>query len=120
MTKAKSLLKVLVTNTIFGTCLYLGTVQGISGFMNVVAFLIWFAFVIFALTFMNEESQIKTYEANNKRLNLGVIGHLITAGYIGVLVFYGHVLLGVIYLLTVILGNSMIEKGKQLVEGSNS
>jgi hypothetical protein len=118
MTKTKSLLNYLFYNAIFGTCLYFGAVQGIPGFMNVASFMIWFVFIVFALTFLNEEAQIKLYEANNKRFNLSIVGHLITAGYIGVLVFYGHVLLGSIYLITVVLSYGMVERGKKLVEQS--
>jgi hypothetical protein len=49
---------------------------------------------------------------------LGIIGHLITVGYIGVLVFYGHILLAALYLITVVLSYGMVEQGKKLVEGS--
>jgi hypothetical protein len=118
MTKTKSLLNYLFYNAIFGTCIYFGAVQGISGFMNVAAFMIWFVFIVFALSFLNEEAQIKMYESNNKRFKLGIVGHLITAGYIGVLVFYGHILLAALYLISVVLSYGMVEQGKKLVEGS--
>ena len=118
MTKTKSLLDYLFSNAIFGTCIYFGAVQGILGFMNFVAFMIWFVFIVFILGAFNEEAKIKMYEANNKRFKLGIIGHLITVGYIGVLVFYGHILLAALYLITVVLSYGMVEQGKKLVEGS--
>jgi hypothetical protein len=117
MTKTKSLLSYLLTNSAFATFIYFGAVQGIPGFMNVLTFFIWFLFVVFVLGTFNEEAAIKMYEGEQKRFKLGFIGKLITAGYIGVLVFYGHILLGAIYLITVILSYGMVERGKKLVEG---
>jgi hypothetical protein len=120
MTKTKSLLSYLLTNSVLATCVYFGAIQGIPGFMNVVTFFIWFVFVVFVLGAFNDEASIKMYEGEQKRFKLGIVGRLITAGYIGVLVFYGHILLGSIYLITVILSYGMVEKGKKLVEGANS
>jgi hypothetical protein len=116
MTKTKSTLTYLLTNSVLSTCIYFGVVQGIPGFMNVVTFFIWFVFVVFVLGVFNEEAAIKMYEGEHKRFKLGIVGHLITAAYIGVLVFYGHILLGAIYLITIILSYGMVEKGKKLVE----
>jgi hypothetical protein len=116
MTKTKSLLTYLLTNSVFATCVYFGAVQGIPGFMNVVTFFIWFVFVVFVLGAFNDEAAIKMYEGEQKRFKLGILGKLISAIYIGVLVFYGHILLGVLYLLTVILSYGMIERGKKLME----
>jgi hypothetical protein len=116
MTKTKSLLSYLLTNSVLATCVYFGVIQGIPGFMNVVTFFIWFVFVVFVLGAFNDEASIKLYKGGEKRFKLGIVGHLITAGYIGVLVFYGHILLGSIYLITVILSYGMVERGKKLVE----
>jgi hypothetical protein len=117
MTKTKSLLTYLLTNSVLATCIYFGAVQGIPGFMNVVTFFVWFVFVVFALGSFNDEAAIKLYEGEKKRFNLGIVGQLITAAYIGVLVFYGHILLGSIYLITVLLSYGMTQRGKKLVEG---
>ena len=116
MTKTKSLLKFILTNSVLATCIYFGAVQGIPGFMNVVTFFIWFVFVVFVLGAFNDEAAIKMYEGEQKRFKLGILGKLISAGYIGILVFYGHILLGSIYLITVMLGYGMIGRGKKLVE----
>ena len=116
MTKTKSLLSYLLTNSVLATCVYFGAIQGIPGFMNVITFYFWFAFVVFVLSAFNEEASIKAYEVEQKRFKLGILGHLITAGYIGVLVFYGHILLGAVYLITIILGYGLVERGKKLVE----
>ena len=116
MTKTKSFLIYLLTNSVLSTCVYFGAIQGIPGFMNVVAFFIWFAFVVFVLSAFNDEASIKAYEVEQKRFKLGILGHLITAGYIGVLVFYGHILLGAVYLITVILSYGLVERGRKLVE----
>ena len=61
MTKTKSLLTYLLTNSVFATCVYFGAVQGIPGFMNVVTFFIWFVFVVFVLGAFNDEAAIKMY-----------------------------------------------------------
>jgi len=120
MTKTKNLINYILINSVLATCTYFGAIQGISGFMNVVAFFIWFGFAIFALTIVNDDAAIKAYEGSQKRFKLGIFGHLITAGYIGVLVFYGHILLGAVYLITVILSYGLVERGKKLMEGANS
>jgi hypothetical protein len=120
MTKTKSLLTYLLTNSVLATFLYFGVVQGIPGFMNVLTFWIWFVFVVFVLGAFNEEASIKMYEGEQKRFKLGILGKLISAIYIGVLVYYGHILLGSIYLITIIISYGMIEKGKKLVEGANA
>jgi hypothetical protein len=117
MTKTKSLPIYLLTNSVLATCIYFGAIQGIPGFMNVVTFFVWFVFVVFVLGAFNDNAAIKLYEGEHKRFKLGIIGHLITAAYIGVLVFYGHILLGSIYLITIILSYGMVERGKKLVEG---
>jgi len=117
MTKTKSLLTYLFTNSVLATFVYFGVIQGIPGFMNILTFWIWFVFVVFVLGAFNEEAAIKMYEGEQKRFKLGILGKLISAGYIGILVFYGHILLGSIYLITVMLGYGMVEKGKKLVEG---
>lgn len=114
MTKTKNTVKFFLYNSAFATFLYLGVIQGIPGFMNVVEFLIGFFFIVFVLGLFNEESQIRVYEEEKNRIKLGIIGHLITAAYVGVLVFYGHILLGVIYLISVLIGYAMIQRGKEL------
>jgi hypothetical protein len=117
MTKTKNLLTYLFTNSVLATCIYFGAIQGIPGFMNVVTFFVWFVFVVFVLGAFNEEAAIKAYEGEHKRFKLGIVGHLITAAYIGVLVFYGHILLGSIYLITILLSYGITQRGKKLVEG---
>lgn len=116
MTKTKSILNYLVYNSVFATCIYFGAIQGILGFMNVVTFFIWFQFILFILGSFSEESKIKVYESEQKEFKLGIFAHIITAAYVGVLVYYGHFLLGSIYLITVLLGYVMVRQGKRLVE----
>jgi hypothetical protein len=117
MTKTKNLIFYLLTNSVFATFVYFGAVQGIPGFINVLTFFIWFVFIIFLLAILNEESQKALYERSKNQFKLGVVGHLISATYIGVLVFYGHILLGMIYLFTVLLSYTLNQQGKKLVEG---
>ena len=117
MTKTKNLLSYLLTNSTFATFIYFGVVKGIPGFMNVLTFFIWFVFIIFLLAIPNEEAQRAIYELSKNQFKLGFIGKLISVIYIGVLVYYGHILLGSIYLVTLILSYSLNQQGKKLVEG---
>jgi hypothetical protein len=117
MTKTKNLLSYLLTNSAFATFIYFGVVKGIPGFMNVLTFFIWFVFIIFLLAIPNEEAQRAIYERSKNQFKLGFIGKLISVIYIGVLVYYGHILLGSIYLVTLILSYSLNQQGKKLVEG---
>lgn len=119
MTKTKSILDYLLFNSVFATFIYFGAIQGISGFMNVVTFLIWFLFILFILGSFIEETKIRLYESAKNKFKWGIFGHMITAAYIGVLVYYGHILLGSIYLTTVLFSYAMIESGRKLVEGDN-
>ena len=116
MTKTKSILNYLIYNSVFSTCLYFGTIQGISGFMNILTFYIWFVFIVFIFGCFNQEAQIRVYENEQKKFKLGIFAHIITAAYVGVLVYYGHIFLGSIYLITVFLGYCMVASGKKLVE----
>lgn len=118
MTKIKSISKYLLFNSVFSTCLYFGVIQGISGFMNVLTFFIWFIFILFILGSLSEESKIKVYEGQQNKFNLGIFGHMITAAYVGILVYYGHILLGSIYLITILLSYAMVQNGRKLVEVS--
>ena len=119
MTKTKSILNYLLFNSVFSTCLYFGAIQGISGFMNVLTFIIWFMFIVFVLGCFSEESKIRVYESDQKKFKLGIFGHMITAAYVGVLVYYGHILLGSIYLITILFSYAMVQSGRKLVEGDN-
>jgi hypothetical protein len=116
MTKTKSILNYLVYNSLFATCLYFGIIQGISGFMNILTFYIWFVFIVFIFGCFSEEAQIRVYENEQKKFKLGIFAHIITATYVGTLVYCGHILLGSIYLITILLGYCMIASGKKLAE----
>ena len=116
MIKTKSILNYLVYNSVFSTCLYFGAIQGISGFMNILTFYIWFAFILFIFGCFNQEAQIRVYESDQKKFRLGIFSHIITAAYVGTLVYCGHILLGSIYLITILLSYAMIASGKNLVE----
>ena len=116
MTKTKSILNYLVYNSVFSTCLYFGAIQSISGFMNILTFYIWFAFILFIFGCFSQEAQIAVYKSDQKKFRLGIFAHIITAAYVGILVYYGHILLGSIYLITILLGHAMIASGKKLVE----
>jgi hypothetical protein len=118
MTKTKSILNYIVCNLGVSTCLYFGLIQGISGFMNILTFYIWFVFILFIFGSFSQEAQIAVYESDKKKFRLGIFAHIITAAYVGILVYYGHILLGSIYLITTFLGYAMISSGKKLVEGN--
>ena len=118
MTKTKNILNYIVCNSVFSTCLYFGIIQGISGFMNILTFYIWFVFILFIFGSFSQEAQIAVYKSDQKKFKLGIFAHIITATYVGILVYYGHILLGSIYLIANFLGYCMIASGKKLVEGN--
>jgi len=109
----------LLGNALTVTCLYFGAYKGIPGFMNVLSFIIWFMFVIFILTFLNKESQKTAYLSSKKTILPKFLNGLIGFSYISVLVFYGHILLGVLYLISWVLFEHMKDEGKKLVEQNN-
>ncbi len=119
METLKRLFYFLFGNALTVTCLYFGAYKGIPGFMNVLSFIIWFIFIIYILTFLNEESQKSAYLSSKKTFLPKFLRGLIGFSYISVLVFYGHILLGAIYLISWFLFESMITKGKELVEQNN-
>ena len=118
MTKTKSILNYIVYNSVFSTFLYFGLIQGISGFMNILTFYIWFVFIMFIFGSFSQEAQIAVYKSDQKKFKLGIFAHIITAAYVGILVYYGHILLGSIYLISTFLGYAMIANGKKFVEGN--
>jgi len=118
MKKFKKFLTFLAYNAAFATCLYFGAYKGIPGFMNVIAFFIWFVFIVYVLTCGNEEVQIVTY--NSSKSKYAPVSNVLDIGYIGVLVFYGHILLGALYVIQWVIFDYMIKKGKELVESTSS
>jgi hypothetical protein len=115
MEQLKRLFYFLLGNTLTVTCLYFGAYKGIPGFMNVLSFIIWFMFVIFILSFINKESQKTAYLSIKKTILPNFLSSLIGVIYISVLVFYGHILLGALYLVSWILFDYMKNEGKKLV-----
>jgi hypothetical protein len=113
METLKRLFYFLFGNALTVTCLYFGAYKGIPGFMNVLSFIIWFMFVMFILAFLNKESQKTAYLSSKKTILPKFLSGLIGFSYISVLVFYGHILLGALYLISWILFEHMKEEDKQ-------
>lgn len=107
----KKFLTFLTYNAAFATCLYFGAYKGITGFMNVIAFFIWFLFIVYVITCGNEEVQIVAY--NSSKTKYAPVSNALSIGYIGVLVFYGHILLGALYVIIWYISAYMIKKGKE-------
>ncbi len=115
METLKRLFYFLLGNALTVTCLYFGAYKGIPGFMNVLSFIIWFMFVIFILSFTNKDTQKTAYLSSKKTILPTFLSSLIGVIYISVLVFYGHILLGALYLISWILFEHMKDEGKKLV-----
>jgi hypothetical protein len=79
--------------------------------MNVIAFFIWFLFIVYVITCGNEEVQIVAY--NSSKTKYAPVSNALSIGYIGVLVFYGHILLGALYVIIWYISAYMIKKGKE-------
>jgi hypothetical protein len=118
MKKFKKFLTFLAYNAAFATCLYFGAYKGIAGFMNMITFLIWFLFIVYAITCGDEKVQIVAY--NSSKSKYAPVSNVLGIGYIGVLVFYGHILLGALYVIIWCIFDYMIKRGKELVESASS
>jgi hypothetical protein len=118
MKKFKKFLTFLAYNAAFATCLYFGAYKGIAGFMNVITFFIWFLFIVYVITCENEEVQIAAYDSSKSKY--APVSNVLGIGYIGALVFYGHILLGALYVIMWCIFAYMIKKGGELVENDNS
>lgn len=118
MKKFKSFLSFLLTNIAFVTCLYYGVFKGIGGFLNILNVWIWFIFVLTLLSLFNKDASIALYKnsIDKDRFNLGSFYYIPTLSYIGVMIFFGHILTGVIYAVTSLLLYTMTQNGKELLE----
>jgi hypothetical protein len=119
MEKLKDFLKFLGYNAFFGTSLFLGTVKGISGFMNLTGFLIWIAFILVVLIYVGLESQgedawRKVAENNKTQKYPQKSGRLLSATYILTLVYFGHPILAIVYLITFLIAYTMAERSKTI------
>ena len=115
MKKVKEFLKIIGYNAFFGTCLFLGTVKGIHGFMNLVSFLIWIVFIALALIVIvleveGEDAWKKIAEGSEKKNYPEKLSKFLTVIYISTLVYYGHVILAVVYLISSFIGNYVVKR----------
>jgi hypothetical protein len=116
MKNLQKILTYLLTQGTFIACLYYGAYQGIPGFMNILSVIVWFVFIVYLLTCYNEDSQKSLYLSSKKVPVPYSVSILLGIGYIAVMVFFGHILLGSLYAVSVILYDYMKGKGKKLVE----
>jgi hypothetical protein len=116
METLKRLFYFLLGNALTVTCLYFGAYKGIPGFMNVLSFIIWFMFIVYLLTFLNEKAQKSVYLSGKKSPVPTFFANIISICYILVLVFYGHIFLGSLYIISLFLFTYMKDKGKELLE----
>lgn len=118
MKKFKSFLSFSLTNSAFVTCLYYGVFKGIGGFLNILNVFVWFIFVLTLVSFLNKDASLALYKnsIDKDRFNLGSFSYILTLSYIGVMIFFGHILTGVIYGVTTLLCYIMTTSGKKLME----
>jgi len=117
MEKLKDFLKFLGYNAFFGTSLFLGTVKGISGFMNLTGFLIWIAFILVVLIYVGLESQgedawRKVAENNKTQRYPQKIGRALSSAYVLTLVYFGHPILAIVYLSSLVTAWVIGERAK--------
>jgi hypothetical protein len=118
MKKFKSFLSFSLSQTAFVTCLYYGVFKGIGGFLNILNVFVWFIFILTLLSLFNKDASIALYKTNidKDRFNLGPFSYILVLSYIGVMIFFGHILTGVIYGVTILLWYIMTQNGKKLME----
>lgn len=117
MTKVKEFLKFFGYNSLFATALFLGAVKGMGGFMNLVSFLIWVAFILITLIYIvlesgGQELWAKVSKASSTP-SFQIPRRILTVLFITTLVFYGHFLLAILYLATALIVYQIYERIKQ-------
>lgn len=118
MKKFKSFLSFFLSNSAFVICLYYGVFKGIGGFLNILNVFVWFIFVLTLVSFLNKDASIALYKISidKDKFNLGSFSYILSLSYIGVMIFFGHILTGVIYGVTTLLWYIMTTSGKKLME----
>lgn len=90
--------------------LYLGVIKGITGFMNLITFLLWSIFVMTVIATFNKEIWANLYEIDKKKKN-SWFSYLLSIVYGLILIFYGHFILATIYTLIWFLIFIMVKLG---------
>jgi hypothetical protein len=90
-------------------------VKGISGFMNLTGFIIWLAFISITLIYIvleceGEEAWRKVAENNKTQRYPQTLGRLLSIVYTLTLVFYGHILLAIVYLAASLVAYTMVKR----------
>lgn len=111
MKTIKNALRWLLVNGVFASCLYFWKIEGVGNAGNVAMFYIWLGLIIGLLTVGVDVTKVKSYEIKSK-LFYSIDG-MFDWTCIGFLVWFGHVGLGVAYLIHYICGIILIDKVKK-------
>jgi hypothetical protein len=98
---------------------YVGTFQDNTGFLNVLRFIIWVGFV-FGLIVATSKKACSIYYTASKlnRYYFPTVELFFYFTIIGVLVYQGHILLGIVVLMSIFLEEFIIQCAKEYLEES--
>jgi cytochrome c biogenesis protein CcdA len=120
MKKLLNTIKYIILNPVMMSALtYVGAFQDNTGFLNVLRFIIWTAFV-FGLIIVTSKKACSIYYTKNKlsRYYFPTVELFFGFTIIGVLVYQGHILLGIVVLMSLFLEEFIIQCAKEYLEES--
>ena len=120
MKKLLNTIKYIILNPVTMSALtYVGTFQDNTGFLNVLRFIIWVGFV-FDLIVATSKKACSIYYTTNKlnRYYFPTVELFFYFTIIGVLVYQGHILLGIVVLMSIFLEEFIIQCAKEYLEES--
>jgi hypothetical protein len=120
MKKLLNTINYIILNPVMMSALtYVGAFQDNTGFLNVLRFIIWTAFV-FGLIIATSKKACSIYYTKNKLIRYYFPTVELFFGFtiIGVLVYQGHILLGIVVLMSLFLEEFIIQCAKEYLEES--
>lgn len=118
MKKLLNTIKYIILNPVIISALtYVGAFQNNTGFLNVLRFIIWTAFV-FGLIIATSKKACSIYYTKSKlsRYYFPAVELFFDFTIIGVLVYQGHILLGIVVLLSIFLEEFIIQYAKEYLK----
>ena len=120
MKKLLNTINYIILNPVMMSALtYVGAFQDNTGFLNVLRFIIWTAFV-FGIIIATSKKACSIYYTKNKLIRYYFPTVELFFGFtiIGVLVYQGHILLGIVVLMSLFLEEFIIQCAKEYLEES--
>lgn len=99
---------------------YLGFVEGSDGAMNVLKFYVWFAFVVFGISFFSDAVAKKQAEKEEAPSYQRIIGRLTSVFLMGILVWFGHIFSGIAMLLALFFSDVFYDRVQEIKKGNGN